>query len=301
MAAKRNAGRDDSSNLRQNVPPTFCFHSFSASGHELGRFGQQLTGTDNSAVPFDTPSGLAYLGSDLIVVVYNDGSYGAEHIQFHMKGMDPGLSLHHWPDLAPVAMIRVAAILLLSSPSASRAELTPGTPAPDFLGNHVWINSRPLSLKRELKGKIVLVDFWEYTCINWIRTLPYIKAWNRDYASLGLVVVGVHAPEFEFGKRAENIDRGVRDHGLTYPIAIDNDFTTWIVYRNRAWPAKYLFDKDGKVLFFRDDELGGERADMEVRPKEAIRGVRKIRFTSLKDQGDKNPYRDIAIGEILVE
>ena len=89
-----------------------------------------------------------------------------------------------------------------------------------------WVNSAPLTAEA-LRGKVVLVDFWEYTCVNWIRTAPYVKAWNRDYAPLGLVVVGVHAPEFEFGKRAENIDRGIRDHGLTYPIAIDNDFAIW--------------------------------------------------------------------------
>ena len=89
-----------------------------------------------------------------------------------------------------------------------------------------WVNSAPLT-PETLRGKVVLIDFWEYTCVNWIRTSPYVKAWNRDYATLGLVVVGVHAPEFEFGKRAENIDRGIRDHGLTYPIALDNDFAIW--------------------------------------------------------------------------
>jgi len=109
-----------------------------------------------------------------------------------------------------------------------------------------WVNSPPLTADM-LRGKVVLVDFWEYTCVNWIRTSSYVKAWNRDYADRGLVVVGVHAPEFEFGKRAENIDRGIRDHGLTYPIAIDNDFSTWTAYRNQAWPAKYLFDAQGKL------------------------------------------------------
>src|SRR5215204_2828800 len=89
-----------------------------------------------------------------------------------------------------------------------------------------WVNSPPLNAQA-LRGKIVLIDVWEYTCINWIRTLPYLQAWHRDYAALGLVVVGVHSPEFEFGKRAENIDRGIRDHGLTYPIAIDNQFAIW--------------------------------------------------------------------------
>jgi thiol-disulfide isomerase/thioredoxin len=110
-----------------------------------------------------------------------------------------------------------------------------------------WVNSPPLTAET-LRGKVVLVDFWEYTCVNWIRTAPYIKAWNRDYAPLGLVVIGVHAPEFEFGKSAANIDRGIRDHGLTYPIAIDNDFTIWRAFGNDAWPAKYLFDNRGRLV-----------------------------------------------------
>src|SRR5688572_14983543 len=110
-----------------------------------------------------------------------------------------------------------------------------------------WVNSAPLTAAG-LRGKVVLVDVWEYTCINWIRTLPYLHAWNREYASLGLVVIGVHSPEFEFGKRAENIDRGIRDHGLTYPIAIDNQFAIWRALGNDAWPAKYLFDRQGKLV-----------------------------------------------------
>jgi thiol-disulfide isomerase/thioredoxin len=110
-----------------------------------------------------------------------------------------------------------------------------------------WVNSTPL-MADMLRGKVVLVDFWEYTCINWIRTLPYVKAWQREYADHGLVVVGVHAPEFEFGKRAENIDRGIRDHGLTYPIALDNDFATWRAFGNDAWPTKYLFDARGTLV-----------------------------------------------------
>jgi hypothetical protein len=110
-----------------------------------------------------------------------------------------------------------------------------------------WVNSPPLTAA-ELRGQVVLVDFWEYTCINWIRTLPYVKAWHRDYASLGLVVIGVHSPEFEFGKRAENVDRGIRDFGLTYPIAIDNAFAIWRALDNDAWPAKYLFDRQGKLI-----------------------------------------------------
>ena len=110
-----------------------------------------------------------------------------------------------------------------------------------------WVNSAPLT-PEGLRGKVVLVDVWEYTCINWIRTVPYVTAWNRDYASLGLVVIGVHSPEFEFGKRAENVDRGIRDFGLTYPIAIDNEFAIWRALDNDAWPAKYLFDGQGHLI-----------------------------------------------------
>jgi thiol-disulfide isomerase/thioredoxin len=127
-----------------------------------------------------------------------------------------------------------------------------------------WVNSPPLTAEA-LRGKVVLVDFWEYTCVNWIRTAPYVKAWNRDYAPLGLVVVGVHAPEFEFGKSAENIDRGIRDHGLTYPIAIDNDFTIWRAFGNDAWPAKYLFDNRGRLVRRWVGEGSYEEIEGEIR------------------------------------
>jgi thiol-disulfide isomerase/thioredoxin len=120
-----------------------------------------------------------------------------------------------------------------------------GAPMPRFLVDR-WVNSPPLQ-PEGLRGKVVLVDFWEYTCVNWIRTMPFVNAWHARYARKGLVVIGVHSPEFDFGKRAENIDRGIRDHGLTYPIAIDNEFTTWTAFRNDAWPTKYLFDAQGKL------------------------------------------------------
>jgi thiol-disulfide isomerase/thioredoxin len=127
-----------------------------------------------------------------------------------------------------------------------------------------WVNSPPLTAAA-LRGKVVLVDFWEYTCINWIRTSPYVKAWNRDYAELGLVVIGVHAPEFEFGKQAANIDRGIRDHGLTYPIALDNAFATWRAYGNDAWPAKYLFDANGKLVKRWAGEGSYDQIEAEIR------------------------------------
>ncbi len=127
-----------------------------------------------------------------------------------------------------------------------------------------WVNSGPLT-PEALRGKVVLVNFWEFTCINWIRTSPYVKAWNRDYAKFGLVVIGVHAPEFEFGKQPEIIDRGIRDHGLTYPIAIDNDFVIWNAFANDAWPSTYLFDAQGKLVNQWIGEGNYDQIESEIR------------------------------------
>jgi len=127
-----------------------------------------------------------------------------------------------------------------------------------------WVNSAPLSPER-LRGQVVLVDVWEYTCINWIRTAPYVRAWHRDYAALGLVVVGVHSPEFEFGKQAEHVDRGVRDHGLAYPIAIDNSFSIWRALNNDSWPAKYLFDQQGRLVKRWVGEGYYDEVELEIR------------------------------------
>jgi thiol-disulfide isomerase/thioredoxin len=127
-----------------------------------------------------------------------------------------------------------------------------------------WVNSTPLT-SEALRGKVVLVDFWEFTCINWIRTSPYIKAWSRDYAKFGLVVIGVHAPEFEFGKQTEIIDRGIHDHSLTYPIAIDNDFAIWNAFDNDAWPATYLFDAQGHLVKRWIGEGSYDQIESEIR------------------------------------
>src|SRR5215470_7702663 len=153
--------------------------------------------------------------------------------------MSPAANRRHLPMRASLPIVLLAVALGAGTASA-------GGDLPAFTVER-WVNSAPLT-PAMLRGKVVLVDFWEYTCINWIRTSPYVKAWHRDYADRGLVVIGVHAPEFEFGKRAEHIDRGIRDHGLTYPIALDNDFATWQTFGNDAWPAKYLFDANGRLV-----------------------------------------------------
>ena len=123
-----------------------------------------------------------------------------------------------------------------------------GPVAPQLAGITGWINTEPFNLD-ELRGQVVLVDFWTYTCVNCIRTLPFLKEWHDKYANLGLVIVGVHSPEFEFEKLTENVEFAAEEYGLKYPIVQDNDFRTWRAYSNRAWPAKYLIDKDGIVRY----------------------------------------------------
>ena len=123
-----------------------------------------------------------------------------------------------------------------------------GPVAPQLAGITGWINTEPFNLD-EFRGQVVLVDFWTYTCVNCIRTLPFLKEWHDKYADLGLVIVGVHSPEFEFEKLTENVEAAAVDYGLKYPIVQDNDFRTWRAYSNRAWPAKYLIDKDGIVRY----------------------------------------------------
>jgi thiol-disulfide isomerase/thioredoxin len=124
-------------------------------------------------------------------------------------------------------------------------------PAPDFTGNQRWFNTpgaRPLTLEA-LRGKVVLVDFWTYTCINCIRTLPYVEAWFERYRNRGLVVVGVHTPEFGFEKDAGNVQAAIDQNGLRYPVAQDNDYATWNAWSNQFWPAKYLIDAEGRVRY----------------------------------------------------
>jgi cytochrome c biogenesis protein CcdA/thiol-disulfide isomerase/thioredoxin len=122
------------------------------------------------------------------------------------------------------------------------------TPAPQFQGLTNWINSQPLTLS-QLKGKVVLVDFWTYSCINCIRSIPYVEKWYQTYESQGLVVVGVNTPEFAFEHNPANVAKAVKADGITYPVALDNNYETWNAFNNDSWPADYLIDKTGNVRY----------------------------------------------------
>lgn len=121
-------------------------------------------------------------------------------------------------------------------------------PAPPLQNITAWINSDPLELNK-LRGKVILIDFWAYSCINCVRTLPYLKAWDEKYHDQGLVIIGVHSPEFSFETNLANVKMAVAKYGIKYPVALDNDFTTWRNYNNQYWPAHYLIDKNGQVVY----------------------------------------------------
>ena len=123
-----------------------------------------------------------------------------------------------------------------------------GNCAPEFAGTQAWLNSEPLSLDA-LRGRVVLIDFWTYTCVNCIRTLPYLQSWHQRYAADGLVIVGVHTPEFEFEKRLDNVRQATIDEGVAWPVVQDNEFSVWRSYNNRYWPAKYLIDHTGVIRY----------------------------------------------------
>ena len=166
-------------------------------------------------------------------------------------------SIGRWPFLSVlVAGLFWMSLLLAYVPSvmAHSAKPQPSSlpvlfNAPEIKGLSHWINSEKINSMKELRGKVILVDFWTYSCFNCINTFPYVQAWHEKYAKDGLVVLGIHAPEFSFERKLDNVKQAVKKHGLTFPIALDNGFKLWRAYRNRYWPAFYLVDKNGVVRY----------------------------------------------------
>ncbi len=156
--------------------------------------------------------------------------------------------------------------------------------APEFPVTLGWLQGGPLTMS-SLKGRPVLIDFWDYTCVNCIRTLPYMKVWHARYESLGLTVIGVHAPEFSFGRESGNVLRAVREHGLRYPILLDNEYKVWQAWANRYWPAKYLVDGAGYLRYNHFGEGGYEQTE------EAIQFLLKESFPELLLPGKLDPLR----------
>ena len=147
---------------------------------------------------------------------------------------------------------------------AEKDGLGDGGAAPEFTGIEGWINSEPLTLEG-LRGKVVLIDFWTYSCINCLRTLPYLKQWDETYRDKGLTIVGVHTPEFAFERERSNVEGAVKRLGLEYPVALDPDFGTWEAWSNRYWPAKYLIDRTGRIRFAHFGEGEYDKTESAIR------------------------------------
>src|SRR5271167_1214356 len=151
-----------------------------------------------------------------------------------------------------VSLILGVVIVILHSQkpvvSTASAALLDEGPMPDLGGAVGWLNSAPLN-RKSLRGKVVLVNFWTYTCINSLRPPPYVKSWAAKYKDAGLVVIGVHTPEFSFEKEPTNVENALRDLKVTYPVAIDSNYRIWQAFNNEYWPAEYIIDAKGRIRY----------------------------------------------------
>jgi thiol-disulfide isomerase/thioredoxin len=153
----------------------------------------------------------------------------------------------------------------LSAPkNVSLSSLQNYGPAPNVQGVSAWINSPPLNVSK-LKGKVVLVDFWTYSCINCIRSIPHIEAWQKEYGNNGLVIIGVSTPEFQFEHNYSNVAAAVKKFGITYAVALDNNYSTWDAYNNQYWPADYIIDKNGDIRYVALGEGGYNTTEQVIR------------------------------------
>lgn len=164
----------------------------------------------------------------------------------------------------------MSVLAVACTPGASAADPVPGTSisaaplAPEFQGINHWINSAPLTMS-QLRGKVVLVDFWTYSCINCVHVIPHVKELHQRYKDQGLVVVGVHTPEYGFEKIRGNVEDAVKRFGIEYPVAQDNGYDTWEAYNNRYWPALYLIDREGHVVYHHFGEGNYAETEDKVR------------------------------------
>lgn len=171
-------------------------------------------------------------------------------------------------------------------------------PAPHFAGIRQWLNTAPLTMA-QLKGKVVLVDFWTYSCINCVRTLPYITEWDRKYRDKGLVIIGVHSPEFEFEKKPANVKAAVAAHHIQYPVALDNHLDTWSNFHNRYWPAHYLIDRSGRVVYTHFGEGHYDVTENNIRYLLGLKG--RVEGDAAQPSYDLNQTPETYLGYIRAE
>jgi thiol-disulfide isomerase/thioredoxin len=249
----------------------------------LGLGGRRLAGRLRGPGP-RRALGAVLVATALVLVTNTDQRFEATlaaHLPSFLVDPTGGLERSH------AVQARLAALghAPRFKPMASRSGLPVLGTAPDFTGTQRWFNSPPLSLAA-LRGKVVLVDFWTYTCINCLRTLPYVKAWYARYHARGFVVVGVHTPEFGFEHDAGNVRAAIGRFGIRYPVVQDNGYKTWDAWGNNAWPAEYLIDARGRVREAREGE--GGYADTE-------RNIRAL----LSEAGDRRVGAHASVGRVV--
>lgn len=165
---------------------------------------------------------------------------------------------------------------------SSQTSLKNFGPAPEFVGISKWLNlpaGRQVLTMNELRGKVVLIDIWTYTCINCIRTLPHVTSWYDTYKGQGFIVIAVHTPEFEFEKKTENVLNAIKQYNIAYPVAQDNDYATWNAYNNRYWPAKYLVDAKGNIRYFHFGEGKYEETEQAIQTLLQEKGSQVVETT----------------------
>jgi len=188
-------------------------------------------------------------------------------------------------------------LALADARSVHRSSLPVEGLLPSLNGATDWLNAKPLGTE-ELRGKVVLVDFWTYSCINCIRTLPYLRAWAEKYRNQGLVVVGVHAPEFAFEKRIGNVQKALRDFAITYPVAIDNDFRIWRAFGNSYWPAFYIADATGRIRHHQFGEGGYEQTERVIQDLLAEAAGRRDEDGRLVNPAGQGAQAPADLGEV---
>jgi thiol-disulfide isomerase/thioredoxin len=156
------------------------------------------------------------------------------------------------------------AVVVLATAMVTQMRAAPGkTPAPELDGVTLWLNSEPLQLS-DLRGRVVLLQFFEYNCVNCLRTLPYLQAWRERYEKDGLVVIGIHTPQYLFSLETNNVVAALKRLGISYPVAVDNEFNLWAAFSNKYWPRLFLLDKDGAIRYDRIGEGGYEETEATI-------------------------------------
>ncbi len=192
----------------------------------------------------------------------------------------------------------VAAFINIQMPSSVNTGVLPSMgKSPELQGIKGWINSDPLTIAG-LKGKVVLVDFWTYSCVNCIRTLPYLSTWYAKYSSAGFVIIGVHSPEFDFEKSYDNVKSAVERYGIRYPVALDSDHATWDAFRNSFWPRDCLIDAQGNIRYSHIGE--GDYTGTELAIQQLLRETNPGFSMGLSNITSKTDFSKIGTPEIYL-